>query len=279
MTSPADKVDVLKRYLADMKMNQTNYSYLSTCSEAFVRRAFYGMFGKGPSMPTDTSLGRISKIFWGPEKLLLQNYATSFLPKMRPRLCSTVGHPPPKAIIITSITRRTNYKKQLEHLQEEYVRLGQPLKDKTLEQLVDEVDISLSKNQTFCIQSGEGPDGQKQYLCNRTHGISWWIPASRTFDTQIHRRADNVPFVYETSQKVSVYCIDLQKRLMQIGGTSSSPSPVNSHIPLPASSAASVSGHSAPLPGAQAKASGGPATSAFVSVCVASYWRNFLRLS
>ena len=51
------EVDILRRLMAELKVNQTNKSYLNTLSEAFLRRAFFGLFGKGPSMPVDTCPG------------------------------------------------------------------------------------------------------------------------------------------------------------------------------------------------------------------------------
>ena len=51
------QVDHLKKFLAELKFTETNMSYLNTLSESFIRRAFYGVFGKAPSMPTDQRLG------------------------------------------------------------------------------------------------------------------------------------------------------------------------------------------------------------------------------
>ena len=39
-----------------LKVKETNLSYLNTLPESFIRRAFFGLFGKAPSMPTDEQL-------------------------------------------------------------------------------------------------------------------------------------------------------------------------------------------------------------------------------
>ena len=106
---------------------------------------------------------------------------------------------------------------QFKALYDEYLRLGQPLHTKKLKQIVDEVDVELSKHQTFQLMEAEGakgPNNEVQYLCNTTQKISWWVPTNRRFDSKIHKRTDGVPYLYETSAGSSVYCIDLQKSLL-----------------------------------------------------------------
>ena len=53
----ACEVDHMKKLMSKLQHTETNYSHLNTLSESFIRRAFYGLFGKAPSMPVDTCLG------------------------------------------------------------------------------------------------------------------------------------------------------------------------------------------------------------------------------
>ena len=158
-----------------------------------------------------------------------------------------------------------NVKKQFELLQSEYYRLGEPLKEVTLLQLVAKVDIELSRNETFVVQSGQaGPGGETQFLCNKTQEISWWLPKDKDFDDTIYKRADGVPFVFEKTSGKSVYCIDLQKRLMQQTESATFSSAAPTSVPLPGDSgppsdtskALPTTHGSVPLPGVALKSDG-----------------------
>ena len=150
-----------------------------------------------------------------------------------------------------------NVKKQFDLLQSEYIRIGEPLKELTLVKLVAKVDVELSRNQTFLIVGNQsGPDGETQFLANRTLGMSWWIPSDQAYDETVHKRADGAPFLFNTKTKASIYCIDLQKDLMQ-----KQESAASAGIPLPGAAGPSgtdgvskdpppVTHGAVPLPGA-----------------------------
>ena len=123
--------------------------------------------------------------------------------------------------------------------------------------LVDQVDITLSRNQTFLILTEpgrRGPNGEEKFLYNRTQEKSWWIPNTMQIDPTIHRRADGAPYVFDRKPKQSVYCIALQKTLMGL----EQGFPVTGAVPLPAETSSGSQGTKAatthgsvPLPGMQ----------------------------
>ena len=132
----------------------------------------------------------------------------------------------------------------------------------TLENLVDKVDVTLSRNQSYSIHKSEDDSG-RQYLCNRTHGVSWWLPAGKQFDEEVYLTdGQNIPYLFDRSNNKSVYCIDMQKQCMRASGVAPS-TPSSSQIALPPPKPADSTGAVAPahpgvvpLPGAQMSTEG-----------------------
>ena len=93
---------------------------------------------------------------------------------------------------------------------QEYERLGKPLEPSgaTVESIVRGVDLKLSANQNWVIQSDKGPSGETQFLSNLK--ISVWIPASLKLESRIVFDDDKIPMVVEqTAQKTRHYCVDI----------------------------------------------------------------------
>ena len=113
--------------------------------------------------------------------------------------------------------------------------------------IVKEVDIALSKNQSYAVQAGDGPNGEKAFLCNITMNQSWWIDPKYDFTETVYKREhDGAPYLYDKASKSSVYCIDLQKKLMS-GEPSPSPTTTAS-LPLPAPASSSAGPPAPPAP-------------------------------
>ena len=110
---------------------------------------------------------------------------------------------------------RKTVAEQMKSLKDEYDRLGRLLEKKSLEEIVQDVDLKLSCNATWVVKDelGEGQE-KRQILSNMRASVL--VPKSMELSSEIYKRpVDNVPYVFDRKAKKSHYCHNLFTSLLQ----------------------------------------------------------------